>query len=60
MHKKNQDSTNKKLEKTQKQVNELRYDIYKLQGETKETTKKEICELKKTTQDMKEEFNKDI
>jgi hypothetical protein len=34
-----QDTTNKKLEKTQKQLNELREDN-KLQSETKETIKK--------------------
>jgi predicted RNase H-like nuclease (RuvC/YqgF family) len=54
-----QDTTSKKHEKTQKQLNELREDFGKLQSETKDTIKKEICEIKKTTQDMKEEFNKD-
>jgi type I site-specific restriction endonuclease len=38
--KKYQDTTNKKLEKMQKQLNELREDFDKLQSETKETIKK--------------------
>jgi type I site-specific restriction endonuclease len=38
--KKYQDTTNKKLEKIQKQLNELREDFDKLQSETKETIKK--------------------
>jgi conjugal transfer/entry exclusion protein len=49
----------KKLEKTQKQLNELRKDFNKFQSETKKTIQ-EIYEIKKTTQDMKEEFNKDM
>jgi hypothetical protein len=47
--KKYQDTTNKNLEKTQKQLNELREKFTKLQSETKETIKKEIYEVKKTT-----------
>jgi F0F1-type ATP synthase membrane subunit b/b' len=35
-----QDTTNKKLEKTQKQLNELREDFNKHQSETKDTIKK--------------------
>jgi predicted nuclease with TOPRIM domain len=35
-----QDITNRKLEKTQKQLNELTEDFNKLQSETKETLKK--------------------
>jgi hypothetical protein len=35
-----QNTTNKKLEKTQKQLNELREDFNKVQCETKETIKK--------------------
>jgi hypothetical protein len=52
--KKYQDITSKKLEKTQKQLNELREDFHKLQNETKETVKKkrERCEIKKTIQDI--------
>jgi hypothetical protein len=49
-----QDVTNKKLEKTQKQLNELREDFNKYQGKTKETSKKEIHEMK-TKPDMKKE-----
>jgi hypothetical protein len=49
-----------KLEKTQKQLNELREDFNKFQSETKETIKKEIYERKKITQVMEEEFNKDM
>jgi hypothetical protein len=54
-----QDTTNKNLEKTQKQLNELRVDGNKHQSETKETIKKEINEIK-TTKDMKGELNKDM
>jgi hypothetical protein len=49
--KKYQDTTNKKLEKTQKQLNELGEDFNK--SETKEIINKEIYEIKKTTQEMK-------
>jgi uncharacterized membrane-anchored protein YhcB (DUF1043 family) len=53
--KKFQDTTNKKLEKTQKQLNELKDDFNKHQSETKEIIKKkQIYEMKKTTQDIKE------
>jgi tRNA(Phe) wybutosine-synthesizing methylase Tyw3 len=38
--KKYQDTTNKILQKTQKQLNELREDLDKLQSETKETIRK--------------------
>jgi hypothetical protein len=49
----------KKLER-QKQLNEFREDFHKLQNaETKKSIKKEAYEIKKTTQDMKEEYNKD-
>jgi hypothetical protein len=37
-----------------------REDFNKLQSETQETMKKEIREKEKTTEDMKEEFNKDM
>jgi chromosome segregation ATPase len=45
---------------TQKQIKELREDFNKHQSETKYTTKKEIHELKRTTQIIKEELNKDL
>jgi hypothetical protein len=55
--KKYQNITNEKLERTQKQLNELREDFVKLQNETKETIKKiYIYEIQKITQDMKEKF----
>jgi hypothetical protein len=47
--KKYHDTTNKKLEKTQKQRNELREDFNKLQSETKETIKNKMHEIKKET-----------
>jgi hypothetical protein len=60
MHsKKFQDTTNKELENTQKQLNELREDFDKHQCETKDTVKREIYKLKMTTQNIKEELNKD-
>jgi uncharacterized coiled-coil protein SlyX len=40
----------KKLEKTQKQLNELTENFNKHQCETKETIKKEIYEVKEATQ----------
>jgi ferritin-like metal-binding protein YciE len=40
-HKKFQNATNKELEKTQKQVNELREDFNKHQSETKDTIKRD-------------------
>jgi arginine decarboxylase-like protein len=52
-------SKRKLWEKTQKQLSEFREDFNKLQSDTKETIKKVIYEIKKTTQDMKKEFNKD-
>jgi hypothetical protein len=58
--KKFQNTTNKKPEKTQKQLNELREDFNKHQSETKDTTKTEIDEIKKITQNIKEELNKDM
>jgi hypothetical protein len=54
-----QGTTNKELEKTQKQINELREDFNKHQSETKDTIKKEIYELNMTTQNIKE-LNKDM
>jgi succinylglutamate desuccinylase len=50
----------KKLEKTQKQLNELREDFNKHPSETKDTIKRQIYEIKKTTQNIKEELNKDM
>jgi hypothetical protein len=57
--KKFQDNKNES-ENTQKQINELREDFNKHQGETKDTIKREIDELKMTTQNIEEELNKDI
>jgi hypothetical protein len=45
---------------TQKQLNELREDFNKHQSETKDTMKREIYDLKMTTQNIKEELNKDM
>jgi SET domain-containing protein len=61
MHfKKFQDAKNEEHEMTKKQIKELREDFYKHQSETKDTVKREIHELKKTTQIIKEELNKDM
>jgi chromosome segregation ATPase len=54
------DTTNKELEKTQKQLKELREDFSKYQSETKNTIKREIYEIKKTTQNIQKELNKDM
>jgi hypothetical protein len=56
--KKFQDTKNKKHEKTQKQISELKEDFNKHQTERKDTIRKNIYELKKTTQNIKQEFNK--
>jgi DNA-binding transcriptional regulator GbsR (MarR family) len=53
-------SHKKEVEKTQKQLNELREDFKEHESETKETIKREIHEIKKTTQNIKEELNKDM
>jgi hypothetical protein len=45
---------------TQKQIKELRKDLNKHQSETKNILKREIHELKRTTQIIKEELNKDM
>jgi hypothetical protein len=45
---------------TQKQMKKLREDFNKYQSETKDTIKREIYELKMTTQNIKEELNKDM
>jgi hypothetical protein len=58
--KKFQDTKNKEHEKTQKQTNELREDFNKHQSETWDTIKKEIYDLKMTTQNIKEELNKEM
>jgi hypothetical protein len=54
-----QENTNQKLERTQKQLNELRI-FNKLQNETKVIKNQEIYEIKKIAQGMKEELNKDM
>jgi hypothetical protein len=51
---------NKEHKKTQKQINELREDFNKYQSETKDTIKRDICELKMTTQSTKEDLKKDM
>jgi gas vesicle protein len=43
-----------------KQIKEHREDLNKYQSEIKDTLKREIHELKKTTQIIKEELNKDM
>jgi F0F1-type ATP synthase membrane subunit b/b' len=58
--KKFQDTKNKEHEITQKQIKELREDFNKHQSETKEIIKREIYELKMTTQNIKEKLNKDM
>jgi hypothetical protein len=56
--KKFQDTKNKEHEKTQKQIKELTEDFNKHQSQTKDTI--EIYELKMTTQNIKEELNKNM
>jgi hypothetical protein len=58
--KKFQDTKNKEHEKTQKQIKELREDFNKHQSETKDIIKRQIHELKKTTQIINKELNKDF
>jgi hypothetical protein len=54
MHSRNFKTTkNKEHEKTQKPINEHRKDINKHQSETKYIIKKEMYELKMTTQNIK-------
>jgi hypothetical protein len=55
-----QDTKNKEHEKSQKQINDLRQDFNKHQSETKDTIKREKYELKMTTQNIKQEWNKDM
>jgi hypothetical protein len=50
--------TLKEHENTQKQIKGLRKDFNKHQSEMKNTIKREIYELKMTTQNIKEELNK--
>jgi hypothetical protein len=57
--KKFQDTKNKNHQNIQKQVNELWEDFNKHQSETKDTIKKKY-ELKMTTQNIKEDLNKDM
>jgi transposase len=52
--KKFQKTKNKEHEMTQKQIKELREDLNKHQSETKNTIKREIHELKMTTQIIKD------
>jgi hypothetical protein len=59
-HNKFQDTTIKEVEKTHKQIKELREDFNKYQSETKDTMKRKIYELKMTTQNIKEELNRDM
>jgi hypothetical protein len=58
--KKFQDTKNKEHEMTQKWIKELRKDINKHQCETKDSIKREVHELKSTTQIIKEELNKNM
>jgi hypothetical protein len=58
--KKFQDTKSKEHEKTQKQIKELREDFNKHRSETKDTIKREIYELKMTTQNIKEELKKNM
>jgi hypothetical protein len=55
-----QDTKNKEHKKTQKQIKELRDDFNKHHSETKDTIKREIYELKLTTQNIKVLLNKDM
>jgi hypothetical protein len=48
------------IKNMRKQLNELREDFNKHQSETKDIIKREIYEIKKTTQNIKEELNKDM
>jgi predicted transcriptional regulator len=58
--KKFQDNKNKEHEKTQKQVKELKEDFNKHQSEIKDSVERGIHKLKRTTQIIKEELNKDM
>jgi hypothetical protein len=56
--KKYQDTTNKEHEKTQKQINKLR-ELQQTPKWNKDTIKREIYELKMTTQNIKDKLNND-
>jgi Tfp pilus assembly protein PilP len=56
--KKFQDTKNKEYGMTHRQIKQLRGDLNKHQSETKDTVKREIHELKRITQIIKEELNK--
>jgi hypothetical protein len=56
--KKFQDTKNKEHKKTWQQINELRDGLNKHQSETKNTTKREINELKMKIKNIKEEVTK--
>jgi hypothetical protein len=58
--KKFQDTKNKEHVMTKKQIKELREDFNEHQSETKDTIKRKIHELKRTTQIIKEDMNKDM
>jgi hypothetical protein len=58
--KKFQDNKNKEHEISQKQIKELREDFSKHQCEGKDTIKREVHGLKRTTQIRKQELNKDM
>jgi hypothetical protein len=60
MHSRNFRTPQIKKLRRQKQLNELREDFNKHQSEAKDSIKREIYETKKTTQNIKEELNKDI
>jgi hypothetical protein len=55
-----QDTKNKEYEKKQKQINELIGDQIKHQSETKNTTNREINELKTKIENIKEEVTHDM
>jgi hypothetical protein len=60
MHSRNFKTPKIKNIRRQKQIKELREDFNKHQSETTDTIKKEIYELKFTTENIKEELNKNM
>jgi HAMP domain-containing protein len=58
--KKYQDTTNKKIWEDTEATKWIQRGLQQNQNETKETVKTEIYEIKKTTQDMKQELNRDV
>jgi hypothetical protein len=58
--KKFQDTKNKEHKMTQKQIRELRGDLNKHQSEIKDTVKRDVHELKRATQNIKEELITDL